>query len=139
MLEEDLPAGFYTVKITHKGANLAGGKQIFSIMVSGIAVPVSCSGNTVLTTCTGTIADGSGASNYSNNLDCSWTISPPGAASITLDFTAFATQAFEFVEVYDGTDENAPPLGEFEGSDLPPTLTANSGSMHIVFNRTFAE
>jgi len=133
VFEEDLPAGLYTVQITHKGATLSGGKQIFSIMVSGIAVPVTCFGNTVLTACSGTVSDGSGMSNYSNDLDCSWTISPPGAASVTLTFTEFDTDDFESVEIYDGTDDSAPSLGKYEGANLPPTLSANSGSMHLVF------
>ena len=113
VLEGNLPAGLYTVQITHKGGNLAGGKQIFSIMVSGIAVPVTCFGNTELTSCSGTVSDGSGASNYSNNLDCSWTIRPPGAASVTLTFTEFDTDDFESVEIYDGTDDSAPSLGKY--------------------------
>jgi|GEM_PF-2245483 len=129
---ESLPPGSYTIRVTHKGT-LTGGKQLFSMILSGRASESTCEGNTLITDCSGVISDGSGNNNYSNNLDCSWTIAPPGATSITLTFTSFRTEDFEFVTVYDGEDENAPVLGEFEGSSLPPTVTANSGKMFITF------
>ncbi len=129
---ESLPEGSYTIRVTHKGT-LVGGPQIFSVMLSGRASQSTCEGNTLITNCSGTISDGSGSNNYSNDLDCSWTIAPAGASSVTLTFTAFQTESFEFVTVYDGMDENAPVLGEFEGNALPPTLTASSGKMFITF------
>ena len=134
---ESLPPGSYTIRVTHKGT-LTGGKQLFSMVLSGRASESTCEGNTLITDCSGIISDGSGSNNYSNNLDCSWTIAPPGAASITLTFTSFRTEDFEFVKVYDGEDENAPVLGEFEGSSLPPTVTANSGKMFITFETDFS-
>ncbi|MEQ1744097.1 MAG: S8 family serine peptidase, partial [Saprospiraceae bacterium] len=123
--EENLPAGMYTVRITHKGT-LSGGVQYFSTMLSGRS--------TLLTACSGALSDGSGNNDYFNNCNYSWTISPPNAASVTLNFSAFNTENnLDFVRVYDGTDSNAPLLGEFSGTDIPPALTATSGNMYIVF------
>jgi PKD repeat protein len=95
----------------------------------------SCSGNTLLTDCASIIEDGSGATNYTNNLNCSWTISPPGAVSVTLEFTTFDTEFnYDFVKVYDGDSNQGILLGEFSGDVLPPALTANSGQMYIEFS-----
>ncbi|MBK8966523.1 MAG: hypothetical protein IPM36_07540 [Lewinellaceae bacterium] len=87
-----------------------------------------------MTTCSGTITDGSGSKNYTNDLSCSWTITPTNAVAVTLNFTEFNTESgFDFVRVYNGTNANAPLLGEFSGTSLPPTLTANSGKMYLTF------
>jgi len=93
-----------------------------------------CSGTTILTAPSGTISDGSGVSDYTNRADCRWLIQPPGATWVRLSFTSFTTEAnYDFVRVYDGTTTSAPLLGSYSGTSLPPTLTANSGAMLIVF------
>ena len=131
IFEENLPAGIYTLRVSHKGT-LNGGVQFFSYVISGRA--------NLITACTGVISDGSGNNNYRNNLSHSWTINPTNAASVTLNFTAFNTESgYDFVDVYDGLDANAPLLGSFSGSDLPPSLTAGSGKMHLVFKTDFSE
>ena len=41
---------------------------------------------------------------YASNAKCSWLIAPPGAQSITLEFSSFDTEEdYDFVHVYDGT------------------------------------
>ena len=102
-----------------------------------------CSGTTTLNTNDwGTISDGSGSNNYCNNSDCEWLIQPPQATSITLEFTEFDLEPasvdgqtiYDAVEVYDGTNENAPLLGTFTGNSLPPTITSSSGSIFVKFH-----
>ncbi|HRI26516.1 MAG TPA: PKD domain-containing protein [Chitinophagales bacterium] len=94
----------------------------------------TCTGTTVLNTCSGTITDGSGANNYTNNLNCAWLISPTNATSVTLNFTAFTTESgFDFVYVYNGTGATAPLIGSYSGSTIPASVTANSGSMYVRF------
>jgi hypothetical protein len=45
---------------------------------------------------------------YANNAKCSWLIAPPGAQSITLEFSSFDTEEnYDFVHVYDGTVADA--------------------------------
>ncbi|MBK8565987.1 MAG: S8 family serine peptidase [Saprospiraceae bacterium] len=125
IFETNLLRGTYTIRITHKGT-LVGSEQYFSMIISGKA--------NYTTNCSGTLTDGSGNQNYVSNGYHSWTIEPSNANSITLNFTAFNTEEdFDFVKIYNGLDTNAPLIGEYSGSSLPPAITANSGKMHIVF------
>jgi M6 family metalloprotease-like protein len=100
-----------------------------------IPIP-TCSGQTNLTAASGTFDDGSGtSSNYSDNLLCSWLIQPPGAITIDLNFNNFDTESnFDFVRVYDGTNNSSTLLGSFSGSTIPPSLRATSGSMFVEFD-----
>lgn len=88
----------------------------------------SCSGTTNLTASTGKFSDGSGKTNYDNNANCKWVISPAGATQVSINFTAFDTEAtYDKVYVYDGADDNAPLLGTFSGNTLPPKVTTSAG------------
>lgn len=100
-----------------------------------VAIP-TCNGQTNLTAATGTFDDGSGpSSNYSDNLLCSWLIQPPGAITIDLNFNNFNTEAgFDFVRVYDGTNNSGTLLGSFSGTNLPPSLQASSGAIFVEFD-----
>jgi len=105
--------------------------------IKGITPSVTacaCSGQQTLTATTGTVTDGSGSNNYANNLDCKWLIKPANAGSVTLTFTAFATESnYDKVKVYNGETTSAPLLGTFSGTTLPGQLTASSGKMLIQF------
>jgi len=114
------------------GAGTATGTFELSITCAGNTV--SCTGNQQITTCSGTISDGSGGNPYSNNLDCSWTISPTAATSVTLTFNAFDTEEnFDYVNIYDGTSSNDLLLGSYSGNTIPGTFTASSGSLFVKF------
>jgi hypothetical protein len=96
--------------------------------------PPTCSGNTNLTSCSGSVSDGSGANDYAGNLDCSWTINPSGASSVTLTFSSFGTETnYDYVKIYNGLNASAPLIGEFSGYSIPGPVTANSGKMFIRF------
>ena len=70
-----------------------------------------CNGGTTLTGQTGSFSDGSGGSNYANNAFCYWNIAPAGATTITLNFSAFDTEAnYDGIIVYDGETVNDPVL-----------------------------
>lgn len=93
-----------------------------------------CSGITNLTSCTGNFTDGSGSNNYSDYQDCAWRIQPPGAGSITLSFSAFATESCcDAVYIYDGADVNAPLIASFAGTSIPPNVTSSGGVMYVRF------
>lgn len=95
-----------------------------------------CSGTTKLTTSSGTITDGSGTANYSNNANCKWIIAPAGATRISLNFTSFATESNnDVVYVYDGPDDTYPVLATWWGNTLPATINSSvgSGAMCIKF------
>jgi hypothetical protein len=95
-------------------------------------VPLTCRGNIVYTNTSGTIS--SGINNYTANSNCSWVIAPTNGASVTLNFTAFDTESGnDEVKVYDGTSTTGTLLGTFSGNSIPGSVTANSGSMLVVF------
>lgn len=92
----------------------------------------SCTGNKVFTATSGSLT--SGTSNYASNSNCKWIIAPLNADSVTLDFTAFNTEnGNDEVLVYDGASPAGTLLGTFSGNSLPSSVTADSGSMYIVF------
>lgn len=83
----------------------------------------------------GTISDSGGPTgNYGNNESCEFLIHPYCADAITLTFTSFATQGWgDNLKVYDGTDATGVLLGTFNGTWVPTPVTANSGSMFLLF------
>ncbi len=84
--------------------------------------------------CRDTLYDMGGPSNnYVNRSNYYFTISPPGAAALSLRFLSFNfEEGWDSVWVYDGADTtNSPLLGRFSGTSLPPVLVANSGKITI--------
>lgn len=80
-----------------------------------------------------TFTDGSDASYYWNDTDCSWLIQPSNGP-VVLSFSFFNTESGkDILRVYDGIDTNGQLLGEFSGNTIPPTLVAQSGSMFLNF------
>lgn len=106
----------------------------FGLSVSCEAEEGTCNGGALRTECNGTLTDGSGINAYSNDLSCSWTISPFLPASVTLSFSAFETEEdFDYVRIYDGTSTSDSLLGSFSGSNIPEEVTAYSGSLYLLF------
>ena len=93
-----------------------------------------CSGSTTLTAASGSFSDGSGASNYNNNQNCSWLIQPAGAASITFGLTNLATEiGNDRITVYDGPSAASPILGSFSGTNNLNTFTSSTGTIFVTF------
>jgi M6 family metalloprotease-like protein len=95
----------------------------------------TCSGSSTLTTTTGTILDGSGASNYSNNLSCRWLIQPSGTPA-RIEFTLDSLSLANFgdnVRAFDGTTTSDPLINIYLGNNTGAPAVAYSGSMLIVF------
>ena len=90
--------------------------------------------------CMGTFLDsGGGSAGYSNNENFTITICPdiPGEA-ISINFTAFNTEnIFDFLSIFDGTDDTAAPLGTFTGINSPglvePSDANTSGCLTFVW------
>lgn len=95
--------------------------------------------NQTVNRCQGTLLDsdaGQPAGNYDHNENFTFTICVPGADSIILNFSSFQTELGEdIVRLFDGPDTNstllAPPQS---GSNLPPTVIAQSGYLTIHFS-----
>jgi Zn-dependent metalloprotease len=93
-----------------------------------------CQGNTVLNNASGTVTDGSGANDYGNGSECSWSLQAQAGSYVLLTFTAFQTEAnFDFVIVYDGVDDSAPIMGSYSGSTIPNQLISSAEDMYVVF------
>ncbi len=100
-------------------------------------VPVvqpTCGGLNTLTSCASILEDGSGIQNYGNNQNCSWLISPTGASTITLNFTAFNTESGnDLVKIYNGNSSAAPLIGTYSGSTLPASIISSGSSLFVTF------
>ncbi|HNW89430.1 MAG TPA: C10 family peptidase [Bacteroidales bacterium] len=93
--------------------------------------PVYCSGISTLTASSGTVADGSGADNYTYNHLCRWSIAPPNAASITLNFTAFNLSTNDFLRISD--QNTSAVLNEYTGTTVPAVKTYNTSKVLVMF------
>ncbi|MBI2969081.1 MAG: Ig-like domain-containing protein [Bacteroidetes bacterium] len=111
--------------------NAAGWDAYYNSSTSQLSF---CSGQTTLTSPSGSFSDGSGLSDYLPNSDCSWLIQPANATSVTLTFTSFGTESgYDFVYVYDGSDSTTTQLGAFSGTTLPSSISSTGGSMFVLF------
>ncbi|MBT7994768.1 MAG: PKD domain-containing protein [Bacteroidetes bacterium] len=86
--------------------------------------------------CKGKLFDDGGSQNYTGNQDILFTISPIGAASITLDFISFAFEGdcdCDWLYIYDGDDITSPLIGKYSGFDLPNggSISSTGGSITI--------
>ncbi|MCS7084567.1 MAG: fibronectin type III domain-containing protein, partial [Bacteroidia bacterium] len=97
----------------------------------------TCAGTTMIFPGAGTVNDGSGPAQYSNNLDCKWILSPSSSKTITLTFTDFDVRPVEDrVDIYRGEVENpANLLASYSGSNIPASVTAqgNPAKMLVAF------
>ncbi|MGS2717650.1 DUF6701 domain-containing protein [Eionea flava] len=115
---------------------LAFSLWLFSYQVQSNAI---CS-NTSSVSESGVLFDSGGnASNYNNNENCGFLIEPIEKRDITLSFSAFNYENFfDYLYVYDGTDDSGVLLGSFTGTSIPASLTAISGAMYIVHSTDFS-
>ena len=69
---------------------------------------------------------------YSNNMDCSWTLS--SNTNIRLIFFRFRTEGtHDKVRVYNGRSSSSSLSGEFDGSSLPSAITSSNNALYIRF------
>jgi len=90
-------------------------------------------GNIVIDDCDGTLFDSGGAdADYPNNASGSVTITPFGAASVTLTFVSFNMENnFDELIIYDGPDTSSPVLATLTGEmDVDP-ITSTGPSITI--------
>lgn len=115
------------VTFTSDGSNTADGWQLKYTSTKANYCNIQ-----TLTDASGTISDGSGDKNYSNNSSCLFFIRPTGATRVNLNFTKFDTEAVnDFVVITD--PNNGAYLGKFSGDNLPATITSNTGALQLFF------
>ena len=88
-----------------------------------------------VTACEGTFMDAGGSvTDYRNFEDWTFTIAPPTASSITVDFSSFDIEFdWDFLSIYDGLDTAAPLIGTYTGTSSPGTVTSSSGAITFHF------
>ena len=94
------------------------------------------------TACTGTIFDSGGPNgNYGANETSVITISPTGAADVTLNFISFGIEAgqgstcnYDYLNVYDGATTGATLIGTYCDNNVPTTITSTGSSITIEFS-----
>ncbi len=104
-------------------------------------VLLSDGSNPTQTDCQGKLYDSGGSSgNYTANETGVITISPQGAATVTLTFLAFNVEAgagnscnYDNLEVFDGPTVNSNSLGVFCNNNVPTTLTSSGSSVTLRF------
>ena len=91
--------------------------------------------NIVDTNCSGTFTDTGGIlGGYTNNENYTYTISPTGASSVTLSFSAFNIENnYDFIRIYDGPTTASTLLGTYTNTNTPPNITSSGGSLTIKF------
>lgn len=126
---------FYLNDMSSPGGNFNQSHQAIFDMVPASNFPAYCSGTRAINGRAGTFEDGSSIYNYQNNIDCRWHLNPlTNAASITLTFDRFDTEDInDVVYIYDGNNINAPLLGSFSGSSIPPAVTSTGREMLVRF------
>jgi murein DD-endopeptidase MepM/ murein hydrolase activator NlpD len=90
------------------------------------------------TNCAGTFYDtGGSAGNYSNNEDYHLIIQPTGAVQVQLSFNSFQLHPSDTLWAYNGNVSPSTLLGKYTGNQVPPLITANSGTLIVRFKSDF--
>jgi PKD repeat protein len=92
--------------------------------------------------CTGKLFDSGGPANaYGDNESSSMTIAPTGAQTVSLSFLSFDIEPgtgsscnYDYLNIYDGSNSNAPLIGKYCNNNIPTTITSTGGSITIVFS-----
>lgn len=90
---------------------------------------------TTLTTNSGNFYDSGGSTgNYGNDERSLTLISPTGANSVTLNFSAFNLETnYDYLFIYDGNNVNASLIGKYTGTNSPGTITSSGNSLLVEF------
>ncbi len=85
--------------------------------------------------CSGIIHDfGGPTKDYYNNEDYTWTIAPPGATAINVNFSMFDVEAnFDTLWIYDGQTTGATLIGAYTGTNSPGSFTTSTGAITFRF------
>ncbi|XP_066539114.1 cubilin [Hoplias malabaricus] len=100
----------------------------------------SCQGVVIANQTSGVIESQNFPNNYPHDSRCTWTIQSTMGNTINYTFTAFdlettsASCFYDYLELYDGPNTQAPLIGRFCGSVPPPANTTTSRNLHVVFH-----
>ncbi len=94
------------------------------------------------TACNGKLFDSGGPANaYGDNENSIMTIAPTGAQTVSLSFANFDIEAgtgsscnYDYLNIYDGSNSNAPLIGKYCNNNIPTSITSTGGSITIAFS-----
>jgi subtilase family serine protease len=106
-------------------------------MVQAQTYSLPVTGNTTITTCSGTLYDDGGVNGtYSANASGAITILPATAGNkVRLQFSSFVVEpGYDAVRIYDGATVSAPLIGTYDSNNMPPTVygTTASGALTVL-------
>ncbi|MBN3313300.1 CDCP2 protein, partial [Atractosteus spatula] len=90
----------------------------------------------VLTGLSGTISSPDYPDSYPNNAECSWTVRVSNRTVVSLVFLDFQLEnneqcGFDYVAVFDGPTARHRPLGNYCGSETPPSAVSSSSQLLV--------
>uniref|UniRef100_A0A4W4F6Q8 Cubilin n=1 Tax=Electrophorus electricus TaxID=8005 RepID=A0A4W4F6Q8_ELEEL len=100
----------------------------------------TCQGIVIANQSKGVIESQNFPNNYPLDSSCSWTIQSTMGNTINYTFTAFdlettsASCNYDYLELYNGANAQAPLIGRFCGNTPPPASTTSGSSLYIVFH-----
>ncbi|HNW97566.1 MAG TPA: C10 family peptidase [Bacteroidales bacterium] len=128
---------FYLTALNPTGNDFTSTQHmVYNIYPPTTSYPEYCSGNSdTLTSAVGTLTDGSGPSEYKNDVDCSWLISPSTLIDhLILSFDAINTESTnDIITIYDGPNTSSPVLGIYSGTTIPSQITSTSPQVLVTF------
>ncbi|MCB0516712.1 MAG: glycosyl hydrolase family 18 protein [Chitinophagales bacterium] len=71
---------------------------------------------------------------YLNNQNSIYTFTENSLSQVRINFTEFDVEAnYDYVYIHDGFDTNAPLIGTYTGTTLPPPITSTSNALTLHF------
>lgn len=129
--------GYFSLNnLNPSGMNFSYGQGAIVNFYPGVGYPYYCSSVQTITSHTGSIEDGSGPLNeYLPNSDCGWLISVNDSlSSLKLTFDRFdIEEGKDSLLVFAGSGADAPLLGAFTGSTLPPVISTTGSQLYVNF------
>lgn len=130
--------GYFTINnLNPSGYDFSYNQQmVYNIYPPATSYPEYCSGNLdTLTSAVGTLTDGSGPSEYKNDVDCSWLIAPATLIDhLVISFDAINTESTnDIITIYDGPNTSSPVLGIYSGTTIPSQITSTSPQVLVTF------
>ncbi|XP_035228311.1 tolloid-like protein 1 [Stegodyphus dumicola] len=128
---------------------LASGNRMFLVFKSDASVQRKGFKATHTTVCGGRLLAGHtmehlyshakyGDQNYDNKEDCDWIIQGLNDRRIRLRFLTFEVEqeqdcGYDYVEIFDGEDDNSKPMGKYCGNKVPPEFFSSTDTLMVRF------
>ncbi len=72
--------------------------------------------------------------NYSDDERTLWLLEPSNASNVSITFDMFEIESgYDYLYIYDGTDEYAPLIGSYTGANSPGTINSSAGALFFEF------